>query len=108
LALFFTSQYTHGFGCLDEPYHLPPTLESIHGSSPFDFTDFSSFPQNLGFLVHPKSEGKSLHLGKTLFWEFVPFVEMTLVSKFHLIWCPITQESRLGRNGRILRENHVF
>jgi hypothetical protein len=29
--------------------------------------DFSSFPKNLGFGVHPKSEEKSLDLGKTSF-----------------------------------------
>jgi hypothetical protein len=29
--------------------------------------DFFSFPQNLVFLPHPKSEGKSLDLGKTSF-----------------------------------------
>jgi hypothetical protein len=30
------------------------------------------------------------------------------VSKFHSIWSTIAQESNLERNGRILRENHVF
>jgi hypothetical protein len=45
--------------------------------------------------------------GKNLFWELVPCVEVTLVSKFHLIWCPISQESRLKRKGQILGENHV-
>jgi hypothetical protein len=30
------------------------------------------------------------------------------VSKFHLIWSTIAQESNLGRKGQILRENHVF
>jgi hypothetical protein len=29
--------------------------------------DFFSFPQNLGFLVHPKSEEKSLDFGKISF-----------------------------------------
>jgi hypothetical protein len=28
---------------------------------------FSSFLKNLGFLVHPELEGKSLYLGKTSF-----------------------------------------
>jgi hypothetical protein len=48
------------------PCHLPPILEWIHGSSPFDFKDFSSFPWNLGFWFNPKLEGKSLDLEKTL------------------------------------------
>jgi hypothetical protein len=30
------------------------------------------------------------------------------VSKFHLIWCFIAQESSLRRKERILGENHVF
>jgi hypothetical protein len=30
------------------------------------------------------------------------------VSKFHPIWCPIPQESNLGRNMRILGEKRVF
>jgi hypothetical protein len=46
-------------------------------------------------------------IGKNLFWELVPCVEETLVSKFHTIWCPIAQESSLGRTGRILGENRV-
>jgi hypothetical protein len=70
--------------------------------------DFSSFPQNLGFLVHPKSEVKSLDLEKNLYWEHVPCVGVTLVSKFHSIWSTIAQESNMERKGRILGENHVF
>jgi hypothetical protein len=69
--------------------------------------DFSSFPQNLGFLVHPKSEGKSLDLGKNLFQELVPCVVVILVFKFHPIWCPIDQESSMERKGPILEENSV-
>jgi hypothetical protein len=114
LAWFLTSwfeeffiNFFHAFGCWDESHHLPPILEWIYGSSPFDFTDFSKFPQNLSFLVHPKSEGKSLDLGENLFWQLVPCVEVTLMSKFHPIWCSIAQESSLGRKGRILGENHV-
>jgi hypothetical protein len=30
------------------------------------------------------------------------------VSRFHLIWSTIAQESNLGRKGQILRENCVF
>jgi hypothetical protein len=69
LEEFFFDSF-HGFGCYDEPDHLPPILEWIHGSIPFDFTNFSSFLQNLGFLVHPKSERKSLDLRKTSFGNF--------------------------------------
>jgi hypothetical protein len=43
-----------------------------------------------------------LGLGKNLFWELVPGVEVTLVSKFHLIWSTIAQESSFGRKERIL------
>jgi hypothetical protein len=46
--------------------------------------------------------------GKTLFGEFIPCVEVTFVSKFHPIWCPIAPESRMERNGWILKEFHVF
>jgi hypothetical protein len=42
------------------------------------------------------------------FWEPVPCVEVTLVSKFHPIWCPIAQESGPGKKGRNLGENCVF
>jgi hypothetical protein len=65
LEEFFFDSFP-GFVCLDEPHHLPPTLEWIHGSSPFDFMDFSSFPQNLSFWVHLKSEGKSFNLKNPL------------------------------------------
>jgi hypothetical protein len=64
-SFFFDS--FRAFGCYDESYHLSPTLEWIYGSSPFNFMDFSLFPPNLGFLVHPKSEGNSLDLWKTSF-----------------------------------------
>jgi hypothetical protein len=37
--------------------------------APFDFLDFSSFPQNLGFLVHPISEGIVEFGKKNLFWN---------------------------------------
>jgi hypothetical protein len=39
---------------------------------------------------------------KTLFWKLVPFIEVTIVSKFHPIWCHIAQESSLGRKEWIL------
>jgi hypothetical protein len=45
--------------------------------------------------------------GKNLFWKLVPCIEVTLVSKFHLIWCPIAEEPSLGRKRRILGENCV-
>jgi hypothetical protein len=46
--------------------------------------------------------------GKNLFWELVPCVKVTLVSKFHSIWRTIAQESNFGRKGQILGVNHVF
>jgi hypothetical protein len=48
--------------------------------------DFFSFPQNLGFCIHTKSEGKSLDLGKNSFWDLVSYVEVILMSKFHPVW----------------------
>jgi hypothetical protein len=59
------------------------------------------------FLSSSKIRREIVECGKNLFWELVPCVEMTLVSKFHLIWCPIAQESSLGRNERILGENRI-
>jgi hypothetical protein len=38
-----------------------------------------------------------LDLGKKSFLELVSCVEVTLVSKFHLIWCLIAEESKLRR-----------
>jgi hypothetical protein len=63
---FFVDSF-YGFGCYDEPHHLPPTMKWIHSSSPFDLVDFSRFPQNLDSLSSPKIEEKSLDLEKTLF-----------------------------------------
>jgi hypothetical protein len=48
-----------------------------------------------------------IEFAKPLYWELVTCVEVTLVSKFHLIWYPIAQESSLGRKGQILVENRV-
>jgi hypothetical protein len=48
-----------------------------------------------------------IEFAKTLYWELVTCVEVTLVSKVHLIWYPIAQESSLGRKGQILVENRV-
>jgi hypothetical protein len=42
-----------------------------------------------------------LGLGKKLFWELVPGVEVTHVSKFHSIWT-IAQESSFEGKRRIL------
>jgi hypothetical protein len=61
-------------------------------------------PQNLSFWVHPKSEWKIFGFEKNLFWELVPYIEVTLVSMFHLVWWSIAQESTLGRKGWILGE----
>jgi hypothetical protein len=72
-------------------------------------------PRTLGFLpVSPKPSSLSsskiereiLGLGETLFWELVPGVVVTLVSKFHSIWSNIAQESSFGRNGWILERKN--
>jgi hypothetical protein len=70
--------------------------------------DFSSFPQNLGFLSSSKIEREIVGFRKNLFCELVPCVEVTLVSMFHLIWSTIAQESNLGIKEGILGENRVF
>jgi hypothetical protein len=53
-------------------------------------------------LSSSKIEKEILELGKNLFWELVPGVEVTLVFKFHSIWSTIAQESCFGRKGGIL------
>jgi hypothetical protein len=37
-----------------------------------------------------------LDLGKKLFGNIVPFVEVTLMSKFHEIWWTLTRDPLLG------------
>jgi hypothetical protein len=52
-------------------------------------------PKTQVLRVHPKSERKSLNLEKKPHWKLVTYVEVTLVSKFHLFWCLVAQESKL-------------
>jgi hypothetical protein len=59
------------------------------------------------FLSSSKIRSEIFGYGKNLFWELIPCVVVNLVSKFHLIWCPIAQELSLRRKRRILGENHV-
>jgi hypothetical protein len=54
-------------------------------------------------LSSSKTEREILGLGKNLFSELVPGVEVTLVPKFHSIWSTIAQELSFGRKGWILR-----
>jgi hypothetical protein len=60
------------------------------------------------FLSSSKIGRKIIGFGKNHFWELVPCVEVTLVSKFYSIYSTIAQESKLGRKRLILGENHVF
>jgi hypothetical protein len=60
------------------------------------------------FLSSSKIGREIIGFGENLFWKLVPCVEVTLVSKFHLSWCPIARESNLGRKGWILGEDHIF
>jgi hypothetical protein len=106
LEEFFLNSFCR-FGCWDETRHLPPILEWIHGSSPFDLADFSHFPQNLGFLSSSKIGRGSFGFGKKSLWELVPCVEAILVSKFHSILCLIAQESWLGKKGLVLSKNYA-
>jgi hypothetical protein len=92
---FFFDSF-HGFECYDKPHHLPLILEWIYDSSPFDLTNFSRFHQNLGSSSSSKIEREIFGLKKYI-WELVPCVEVTLMSKFHPIWCLVAQESKLRR-----------
>jgi hypothetical protein len=74
---------------------------------PLQFHGFLLVPPKTRFLSLSKIRREIFGFGKNLFWELVPCVEVALVSKFHLIWCPVAQESRLGRKEQILGENHV-
>jgi hypothetical protein len=71
-------------------------------------TKFLFVPQKPIFFSSSKIRREIIRFGKTLFWDLVPCVEVTLVSKLHLIWSAIAQESRLGRKGRIFWRNCVF
>jgi hypothetical protein len=46
---------------------------------------FHEFSKTYVFQVHPKYKEKSWDLGKTLFWELVPCIEVTFFLKFHPI-----------------------
>jgi hypothetical protein len=39
----------------------------------------------------------NLWIWEKILWELVPCVEVTLMSKFHPIWCLVPQESKLRR-----------
>jgi hypothetical protein len=54
------------------------------------------FLQKLGFSSSSEIKRESLDLGKNLFRNIVPFVEVTLVSKFHEISWAITRDQLLG------------
>jgi hypothetical protein len=56
---------------------------SLHSSKPSVLSSSKIRKEIIGF-------GK-----KNLFWDLVPCVVVAFVSKFHPIWCPIAQESRL-------------
>jgi hypothetical protein len=44
-------------------------------------------PRNLDSLSSSEIRREIFGFGKTPLWEFVPFVDVTLVSKFQTIWC---------------------
>jgi hypothetical protein len=79
-----------------ESMALAPSIRWISPGSPKTY--FFEFIQN---------QKENFGFGKTLFWKLIPYVEVTLVSKFHPIWCPIAHESRLGRQRRILGKHRV-
>jgi hypothetical protein len=60
------------------------------------------------FLCSSKIGRKIVGFSKNIFWELVLCIDVALVSKFYPIWCPITQESNLGRKGKYLVEICVF
>jgi hypothetical protein len=53
-------------------------------------------------LSSSKIEREILGLRKNLFWEHVPGIKVTLISKFRSIWSTIVQESSFERKERIL------
>jgi hypothetical protein len=86
--------------------YLQPWSESM--ALALSISWISPVPLKLSFLSSSKIVMKIVGYEKNLFWELVPCVEVTFVSKFYSICYTIPQESNLGRNGRILGENHVF
>jgi hypothetical protein len=56
---------------------------------PLGFHGFLQVPVKPRFLSSSKIGREIIGFGKNLFWELVPFIEVTLVYKFHPIWCPI-------------------
>jgi hypothetical protein len=58
--------------------------------------DFSWLPQKFGFSSSSKIGREMLGFGKILYGDIVPFVEVTLVSKFQEIWWIVTQDPLLG------------
>jgi hypothetical protein len=75
---------------------------------PLWFHGFLLVPPKPRFFSSSKIRRKIVGFGKTLLCELVPCIDVTLVSKIHSIWSTIAQESKLGRKGRILGENHVL
>jgi hypothetical protein len=86
--------------------YLQPWSESM-ALAPSISWIFPRPPQNLGFFSSSKIRREIIKIRKTLYWKLVPYIEMTFVSKFHLVWWAITQESSLGRKGRIFGEVRV-
>jgi hypothetical protein len=73
--------------------YLQPWSESM--ALPLQFHGFLRVSPKPRFFRSSKIRREIIRFGGKLFWELVPCVEVTLVSKFHLIWCPIAQESSL-------------
>jgi hypothetical protein len=74
---------------------------------PLRFLGFLLVPPKPRFFSSSKIGREIVEFEKKLFWELVLYIEVTLVSKFHLIYSTIAQESNLGRKGRILGETRV-
>jgi hypothetical protein len=54
-------------------------------------------PPKHRFFSSSKIEREIFGFGKKPLWELVPCIEVTLVSKFHPIWCHVAQESKLSQ-----------
>jgi hypothetical protein len=68
---------------------LTPSISQISPSPP---------PPKARFLSSSKIRREIVGFGNDLFGELVPFVEVTLVSKFHPIWCS-SSRIKFGKKG---------
>jgi hypothetical protein len=66
--------------------------------SPLQFGGFLLFPPKPRFFEFTQNRKGNIWIWEKPLFELVPYVEVTLVSKFHPIWCFIAQESKLKKS----------